>query len=45
MRAGWAGKICRNGIYCREDCGMAGGKTPVLLAFYNGTAFAGLGME
>jgi hypothetical protein len=40
MRAGWAGKFCRNGIYCREDTGMAGAKTPVLLAFCNGTEFA-----
>jgi hypothetical protein len=40
MRAGWAGKFCRDGIYCREHCGLAGTKTAVLLAFRDGMEFA-----
>jgi hypothetical protein len=37
---GLAGKFCRDGIYCREHCGLAGTKTPVLLAFRDGMEFA-----
>jgi hypothetical protein len=33
-------KSARDGIYCREDSGVAGAKSPVLLAFLDGTAFA-----
>jgi hypothetical protein len=40
MRAGWAGKFCRDGIYCREHCGLTDAKTQPLLAFRDGTEFA-----
>ena len=43
---GASGKICRDGSYCREDLGREpAAKSPVLLAFWNGTAFAGHGVE
>jgi hypothetical protein len=36
----WAGKFCRDGIYCREICGMAGAEIRLLLAFCDGMEFA-----
>jgi hypothetical protein len=35
-----AGKICRDGIYCREHADVTVAKTPVLLGFRAGTEFA-----